>query len=218
MEGMTARKRSEHIPDLVYERELSEQGFVHIVGVDEAGRGAWAGPVTAAAVQLPLERFDLASTLDGVDDSKRMKPSSREEWSAIIRSVAAIGVGEASSGEIDELGLIAATRTAIARAIHALPSDPDFLLIDHIALPDLDIPQRSLPYGDSRSYSIAAASIIAKVARDRKMLALDASFPEYGFARHKGYGTQAHRNALDKHGPAPIHRKSFKPIAACLKD
>jgi ribonuclease HII len=215
---MTARKRSEYAPDLIHERELSDQGFVHIVGIDEAGRGAWAGPVTAAAVQLPLERFNLASTLAGVDDSKRMNPTSREEWNATILSIAAIGVGEASAEEIDEMGLIAATRTAMVRAIHVLPSAPDFLLIDYIALPDLDIPQRSLPYGDARSYSIAAASIIAKVTRDRTMTALGESYPEYGFARHKGYGTKAHRKALQKHGPTPIHRKSFKPIAACLNN
>ena len=213
---MTAQKRLEYVPDLIHEREVSQQGFTLIVGVDEAGRGAWAGPVTAAAVQLPLEQFNLASTLDGIDDSKRMNPSSREEWNAIIRSVAVIGVGEALAQEVDELGLIEATRTAMTRAIHTLPRDPDFLLIDHIALPDLDIPQRSLPYGDSRSFSIAAASIVAKVDRDRKMIALDESYPEFGFARHKGYGTKAHRHALSIHGPTPIHRKSFKPIAACL--
>ncbi len=215
---MTARKKIEYTPDLIHERELSEQGFVHIAGIDEAGRGAWAGPVTAAAVQLPLQRFNLATTLNGVDDSKRMNPTSREEWNAIIFSIAAIGVGEASAKEIDEMGLIAATRIAMVRAIRALPSMPDFLLIDYIALPSMDIPQRSLPYGDARSYSIAAASIIAKVARDRKMTSLGESFPEYGFARHKGYGTKAHRKALQKHGPSPVHRKSFKPIAAYFSD
>ncbi len=206
-------------PDLALELALHNDGVAIIAGIDEAGRGAWAGPVVAAAVVLPLERSDLKSELDGVRDSKLLSSCQRSHWAGKIReSASAIGGGQATAEEVDTLGLISATRAAMTRAVHELHPPPDYLLIDHILLPESELPQTALPRGDAIVLSIAAASIIAKVTRDTIMIELDKHYPGYGFPQHKGYGTSVHRQALVALGPAPVHRRSFKPIAALLSE
>lgn len=204
-------------PNLVLELALHNDGIAIIAGIDEAGRGAWAGPVVAAAVVLPLERSDLKSELDGVRDSKLLNACQRSHWAGIILEIAsAISIGQATAEEVDTLGLIPATRSAMTRAIHKLDPSPDHLLIDHILLPESELPQTALPRGDAIVLSIAAASIIAKVTRDNIMIGLEEHYPGYGFSRHKGYGTRVHREALAALGPSPVHRRSFTPIAALL--
>ncbi len=191
-------------------------GLRRVAGLDEAGRGPWAGPVTAAAVVLPAGD-DCLRALVGVDDSKRLTPRRREALAPVIKSVAvAWGVGMAESGEIDRLGIVPATRLAMERALGALGLAPQALLIDAVRLPGVTFPQRSLIHGDALSLSIAAASILAKVARDRLMVEMDGQYPGYGFARHKGYGTRVHAEALARLGPCPIHRRSFAPVARRL--
>ncbi|MBF8285427.1 MAG: Ribonuclease HII [Anaerolineales bacterium] len=206
------------MPNLSLERRLRAQGYHLIAGIDEAGRGAWAGPVVAAAVILPLDRRDLRAALRGVNDSKQLTARQRERFYDVIHEVAlAVGVGGAGPGEIDRHGIVAATRAAMERAVAMLTPRPDALLIDAINLQSLiSLPQRSLNYGDSLSLSIAAASIVAKVSRDRAMAALDARYPGYGFARHKGYGTAAHHAALKRLGVTEIHRKSYAPVRALI--
>jgi ribonuclease HII len=202
-------------PGLEHERALAEQGYRLIAGVDEAGRGAWAGPVYAAAALLPMERPDLLCALDGVKDSKLLSPRRRETLLDVVSQVAlSVGVGNASAAEIDALGIVAATRLAMARALEMLSPSPQALIIDYIPLPNIALPQRALPKADQRCLSVAAASIVAKVSRDRWMIELDAQYPGYGFARHKGYGTVAHRCALAELGPSPIHRMSWAPLRA----
>ncbi|MCZ7545775.1 MAG: ribonuclease HII [Anaerolineae bacterium] len=202
--------------DLAFEYALRDQGYAVVAGVDEAGRGAWAGPVVAGAVVLPLERFDLATGLAGVDDSKKLTPAQREAmFERICLVAAAVGVGSASPAEIDALGIAPATRLAMRRAVRGLAAAPAHLLVDYVRLPEAGLPCTALVKGDARSLSIAAASIVAKVSRDRLMAALDAAYPEYGFGAHKGYGTARHRSALDRVGPSPLHRRSFRPVAAC---
>lgn len=204
-------------PDLTYEFELRADGCSTLAGLDEAGRGAWAGPVVAAAVVLPLDRTDLAKSLAGVRDSKQMTPNQRELWASAIRKIAlGIGLGVVPPKDVDQHGLIAATRKAMARALVDLGKQPEHLLIDHLPLPDIPLPQTVLTRGDSRALSIAAASVIAKVTRDQMMVDLDAHHPGYGFARHKGYGTPQHRAALTHLGPCPSHRFSYAPVAACV--
>ncbi|MEE8121662.1 MAG: ribonuclease HII [Anaerolineales bacterium] len=204
-------------PDLVLEMALHNDGIAIIAGIDEAGRGAWAGPVVAAAVVLPLERSNLKSELDGVRDSKLLSAHQRSHWAGIILETATtIGVGQATAGEVDTLGLIPATRSAMIRAIYELDPSPDHLLIDHILLPESELPQTALPRGDAIVLSISAASIIAKVTRDNIMIEIGERYPGYGFPRHKGYGTSVHREALAALGPSPVHRRSFTPIAALL--
>ncbi len=196
-------------PDLTAERRLWALGYSRIAGIDEAGRGPWAGPVVAAAVILP-PREDVLQALAGVTDSKRLSPAQREALFHRIHRVAlGVGVGEASAREIDAMGIVPATQLAMHRAIVALPEPPDYLLIDYVSLPDVTLPQEAIVKGDARVLSIAAASIIAKVTRDRIMVEMDARYPGYGFARHKGYGTRAHREALRRLGPSPIHRTSW---------
>lgn len=201
-------------PDLTREFELRERGIDHIAGIDEAGRGAWAGPVIAAAVILPLNHFNLANLLDDVRDSKLMTPAKRVECRSRIQEIAlSIGVGKATCDEVDQFGIIAATRHAMQRAICCLSLSPQHLLIDHIRLPDIDIAQTALSKGDQDVLSIAAASVIAKVTRDEIMRNFENEFPGYGFSRHKGYGTYQHRESLNALGPTMIHRKSFAPVA-----
>jgi ribonuclease HII len=183
-----------------------------IAGVDEAGRGAWAGPVSAGAVILP-RRSDLLECLPGVNDSKLMTPASRTVWAEKILELAlAWGVGMATAAEIDTLGILPATRLAMQRAIEQLQPIPQHLLLDAVRLPRVNIAQQSLIKGDARVLSIAAASVLAKTARDALMVAMESEYPGYGLARHKGYGTALHRAALQRQGPCPIHRKSFAPI------
>ncbi len=200
-------------PDLSEELALLTAGHVHVAGLDEAGRGAWAGPVCAAAVILPLELPDLCDRLQDVRDSKQLTPLQRERLLPIVREVAeAVGVGWATPAEVDALGVVPATRRAMVRAVAGLQASADVALIDHLEVPDLGLPQRAFPKADARCLSVAAASIVAKVERDQLMVAFEEDFPGYGFARHKGYGTAAHREALSRLGPSPIHRMSWRPL------
>ena len=200
-------------PNLQEEQNLQAQGYLCIAGLDEAGRGAWAGPVVAAAVVLPLERPDLFQALAGVRDSKQCTPRQRDELFEHIHRVAlAIGVGSVPPDRIDEAGIVPATQQAMSQAVNRLGIHPDALLIDALRLPALSQPQFPLIKGDARSLSIAAASIVAKVTRDRLMIELDAHHDGYGLARHKGYGTRQHQQALALQGPSPIHRYSFAPL------
>lgn len=206
-------------PDLREEMVLYKWGYRLVAGLDEAGRGSWAGPVVAGAVILPLDEDGLEQALDGVRDSKELNPSERERLYDVIQAEAlAVGVGMVPPDQIDELGIVPATREAMALAIAQLPYLPDFLLVDFLRLPGLDYPQKSIVHGDALSLSIAAASIVAKVSRDRLMVQLDGQHAGYGFASHKGYGTPQHRAALDRLGPSPIHRFSYAPVRVVLQD
>lgn len=202
------------------EDDLRQRGLHTIAGMDEVGRGAWAGPVVAAAVCLPLHQADLATMLSGVMDSKQVRPQCRAVHATLIRRVAlGWGIGAASHEEIDEVGIAPATCLAMRRALLALGEHCpklDFLLVDAVHCAPFNMPYQSLVRGDSRSLSIAAASILAKVHRDTLMQDYDSVYPEYAFGAHKGYGTGAHQRALTAHGPSPIHRRSFKPLRAVL--
>ena len=203
------------LPNLYFEKNLWKKEITLVAGIDEAGRGAWAGPVTAAAVILPADP-KLLLTLYGVRDSKQMTSHQREYWKPIIRKVSlswAIGWGTVE--EIDRVGILNATRLAMKRAVQGLKLVPLHLLIDAVQIQSLDIPQTSLIKGDTRVLSISAASVLAKTARDERMIRLDKSFSAYGFARHKGYGTAFHREALAQCGPCAIHRFSFAPVKLC---
>lgn len=197
-------------PDLIFEIPFWHQGF-SVAGLDEAGRGAWAGPVVAAAVVLPQQE-KIHARLAGVRDSKQLKPADRARLSEIIRSETTWATGMATNVEIDELGILVATRLAMMRALAALPHKPDHLLLDALFLPDESLPQTSLIKGDQRSLSIAAASILAKTARDLWMMNAALKYPVYGFERHKGYGTHLHQKMLFDFGSCPLHRITFKPI------
>ena len=203
-------------PDLTFELGLWQSGLRHIAGLDEAGRGALAGPVAVGAVILPEDKPHLSSTLAGLRDSKLMTPLERSRLTPLIQASARTwGVGFASNEEIDELGIVASTRLAASRALEALTLFPDYLLTDfRLELPELDVSQTSLVKGDQKSLSIAAASVLAKTARDALMRELDGQYPGYEFARHKGYGTVMHRTAIQRLGHSPIHRKSFKFAAS----
>ena len=221
---MTSVRDPAKYPTLDYEQHLWEFGFSFIAGIDEAGRGAWAGPVCAAAVVLPPDP-SLTRILNKVRDSKLMTPLSRETWAPRIRLIAlAWGVGFASAQEIDAVGILPSTKLAGTRALaalspvpsslspdHLLPSYhvPDYLLTDYLVFPNIDLPQTALVKGDRLSLSVAAASVLAKTARDALMRTLDDQYPGYGFARHKGYGTRLHQQALYDLGLCDIHRKSF---------
>jgi ribonuclease HII len=198
-------------PSLAFETELWESGLLHIAGLDEAGRGALAGPVAVGAVILPNDPTLLASTLKGARDSKQMTPLERDSLAPRIREVAlAWAVGFASAEEIDLQGIVRAVRLAAIRALHQITLAPQYLLTDfRLELPQIDIPQRSLVKGDVRCLSIACASILAKTERDALLRELDEQYPGYGLGRNKGYGTQAHRSAMERLGLSPIHRRSF---------
>lgn len=205
-------------PTLRHERRLWRAGRRNIAGLDEAGRGAWAGPVVAAAVILPDDISDLASALEGVRDSKQMTAANRATWAPRIRRIAkGAAIGRATNFEIDELGLLPATRLAMLRALSDLPCAADYLLIDHLPLPEAQLAQTAITHGDVLVLSIACASVIAKVDRDHIMEQLGRDHPGYGFARHKGYGTQEHQAALEALSPCEIHRRSYLPVAACLQ-
>ena len=204
------------VPDFQLERALAaECGVGCVAGVDEAGRGALAGPVFAAAVALPLDDPTLAEALREVRDSKLLSAAVRERLVPLIdRHAVAYGVGQASAATIDRLGILPATRQAMGDAIRALSPPAAAVLIDGpIRLAAVALPQRAVIRGDQLSVSVAAASILAKVSRDRYMVALHERFPDYGFARHKGYGTAEHRRALAALGPCPEHRLTFAPLA-----
>ena len=189
----------------VLERSLRDRGVRHAAGVDEAGRGALAGPVIAAAVILPD-----GAMITGLDDSKRLSPARRDAlYDEITDRATAVGVGRSDAAVIDTVNIRRANLLAMKEAVEALSPAPGHLLIDGIDEIDWQGPQTTVVGGDARSLSIAAASIIAKVTRDRIMIGCDPEFPEYGFARHKGYGTAAHLAALGIHGPSTVHRRSF---------
>jgi ribonuclease HII len=199
-------------PDLSFEQPLWLAGCSAVAGIDEAGRGALAGPVTAAAVIFRPEP-DLTNRLWGVRDSKQMTSTQRVYWANAIQHLAAAwAVGWAAAFEIDELGILPATRLAAQRALATLHIPIHHLLLDWIFLPEYELPQTAFAKGDQRSLSIAAASVLAKTSRDAHMQALEADYPGYGLALHKGYGTTRHLAALHRLGPTPIHRFSFQPV------
>ncbi|WP_018250082.1 ribonuclease HII [Orenia marismortui] len=192
----------------VHENRLREQGYKVLGGIDEAGRGPLAGPVVASVVILPEEIY-----ISGLDDSKKLSEKKREELFDIIQNQAIdIGVGIVHNKRIDEINILQATYQAMREAINNLDVSPEFLLVDAETIPNISTPQAAIVEGDSHSISIAAASIIAKVTRDRMLLDYHKQYPEFNFASHKGYGTQEHIQALREHGPTEIHRTSFKIV------
>ncbi len=201
------------IPDLSQETILWRSGFYHIGGIDEAGRGAWAGPVYAAVVVLAKKKSNT-KLLGYVRDSKQMTSKQRFRWSSIIKEECLDwGVGYASNDEIDSMGIVHTTRLAAIRALEKLSCDAEALLLDYLLLPDISIPQKAFVKGDQQILSVAAASILAKTERDLFMNEMDETYPGYLFRSNKGYGTRAHQNALTKIGTCRIHRMSFKPIS-----
>ncbi|MDG1950341.1 MAG: ribonuclease HII [bacterium] len=192
-------------PTFLYERELMEQGFTQIVGVDEAGCGALAGPVVAGAVILPLN-----SRIGELNDSKQMSEKKREGlYELVTQRALAWAYGIATVEEIYEIGIRQANYLAMRRAVEGI-EQADYALVDAWTIPELTIPQQGIIKGDTKVKSIAAASIISKVTRDRMLYQLEEQFPQYGFATHKGYGTKQHRDAIAQHGPCPIHRLGYK--------
>jgi ribonuclease HII len=205
------RKALSRFPNLDEEDKLKSQGYELIAGIDEVGRGALAGPVVASAVILPhpanLPWFEL------VRDSKELNSRKREAlFDLISKEAIAVGIGIVPPQVIDSVNILKATRLAMMQAVEKLPKQPTFLLIDRITLSQCPIPQRGITRGDKLCLSIACASIIAKVTRDRMMTELDIMYPGYGFAQHKGYGTRKHVSCLQKLGPSPIHRLYFAPV------
>ena len=201
------------MPDLSHERRLYRQGLRVIAGVDEAGRGPLAGPVVAAAVVLPANLSGKELWMKSLNDSKRLTARQREEAFPLIQQNAvSVSVVEESSAEIDRVGIGKAVIISMLRAVAGLAVEPDFLLLDYVPIKECPYPYETLVKGDGRSYSIAAASIVAKVTRDRIMEQAEAQYPGYEFARNKGYGTERHRNQLFKLGPCPLHRRSFAPL------
>jgi len=191
-----------------FENAARQKGFHTIAGIDEAGRGPLAGPVVSAAVILPA-----SCNLNGVDDSKRLTPKKRGAlFGEIYRSAISVGVGVVGPGRIDEINILQASLLSMAMAVACLSPRPDCLLIDGIFKIDSDFPQTPITKGDSLSVSIAAASIIAKVTRDNMMEQYHSRYPQYGFAKHKGYPTKAHKAAIQEYGCTPIHRRSFKGV------
>lgn len=214
MWSMSPRDARASPPTLDAERAWTDQGFHLIAGLDEVGRGAWAGPVVAAAVILPAQDVNLLARLAHIRDSKQMTPAARvAALDHILAAAVTVGVGVVDVADIDARGILAATRLAMQAAIEHLTPAPDALLIDAVSLP-LAIPQRAFPRADQTSLSVAAASVVAKVTRDRLMTDYDTVFPGYTFSRHKGYGTPAHAAALIDRGPCPLHRHSFAPVRA----
>jgi ribonuclease HII len=209
---MRALTNSKQAPTLEEEMALLSQGYSLIAGLDEAGRGCLAGPVVAAAVILPLSDNCLMR-FAGVRDSKQLTPQAREcLYEVILQHSHAVGVGIGSVELIDARNILQATKYAMRSALEQLAIPPQALLLDAINLPGIILPQRSIIKGDTLCLSIAAASIIAKVTRDRIMIQLHEQYPAYGFAQHKGYGTEAHLAALRQYGATPHHRRSFAPV------
>jgi len=200
-----------------FERELLSRGVLVIAGVDEAGRGPLAGPVVAAAAILPSEwcEIGLPYPLRGLNDSKQLTPEAREEYYAALTSDGRVrfGVAAVAVSVIDTVNILQATYRAMNEALAQLQPPPDHVLVDGWRVSSFRFPQTAIVDGDCKSYSIAGASVIAKVTRDRMMVEFDRQFPLYGFAAHKGYGTPQHLAALAQHGPCPIHRRSFAPVS-----
>lgn len=197
---------------LKYETEARSKGYRVVVGVDEAGRGPLAGPVVAAAALFPQD-----VSLDGLDDSKKLSPRSRETfYPRIIQQAVSYGVGIVSHGEIDRINILQASLAAMKQAVENCGAPADLLLVDGNRRLDHPSDQWTLVGGDGKSQSIAAASVLAKVTRDRIMREYDREFPKYGFARHKGYGTKLHRENIRRFGPCPIHRRTFKGVKEFL--
>ena len=191
-----------------FEDQLREQGFARVAGVDEAGRGAWAGPMVAAAVTLE-DGFDPG----GIDDSKALSPAQREEaFERIMAEATEVSVRRVTASGIDRRGLHRCNLALLRDAVRSLAVEPDYVLTDGFPVPGLDVPNLAIKKGDSVTVAIAAASIVAKVTRDRMMARYDRRFPGFGFAGNKGYGTAEHREALDRLGPTPIHRLSFSGV------
>lgn len=195
------------------EKRIKAEGFARVAGVDEAGRGPLAGPVFAAVCILPEDAF-----FEGLNDSKQLLPEQREDLYEKITAFPGVqfAIAKASVAEIDRHNILKATFLAMRRAVKALAESPDYLLIDGNRLPAFEIPTEALVDGDAKSVSIAAASVLAKVMRDRLMRELDEKWPHYGFKRHKGYATPEHFEALKQWGPCPIHRRSFEPVKSML--
>lgn len=207
------------MPSLQFEKKVrKDTGETCIAGLDEAGRGALAGPVVAAAVILPLDAPQRLEQLIEVNDSKQLAPRKRERlYSLIIANALSFGIGSTPAADVDEMGIIPATKQAMLLALDQLDPAAGYLLIDgRIRLKSIPLPQQSIIRGDGKSLSIAAASILAKVTRDRIMVELDGRYPQYGFARHKGYGTEFHRDAISRLGPISEHRMSFSPLRKTL--
>ncbi len=197
-----------------YEKAAAEKGYSAICGIDEAGRGPLAGPVFAAAVILPC-----GTEIEGLNDSKKLTEKKREElFDKIQETAIACSIAFATEQEIDEVNILQATFLAMRRAVDGLKVRPDFALVDGNRMPPLGIPAELIVKGDANSASIAAASILAKVSRDRVMKEIDALYPEYQFAKHKGYGTELHREILLERGPCPVHRKTFLKKILAEKD
>jgi ribonuclease HII len=217
-DDMTAERaiKVNSFPTLGYEKRLWSRGIAYVAGLDEAGRGCWAGPVAAAAVILPEEK-GIQKKLAGVRDSKQMSAPQRTWWAEKIKvNACCYGIGFSSAAEIDQLGIVRATRQAMERALACLRVQPQYLLLDYLLLPAVDLPQMGLVHGDGLVLSIAAASILAKTSRDEWMAAMETQYPGYGFARHKGYGTLQHRMNLKRLGVSAIHRQSFAPVRTML--
>ena len=202
-------------PSFAEETMLRSQGYQLIAGIDEVGRGALMGPVMAAAVILPEKVKGRWKSR--VRDSKQLTAKAREFlYDFITEAAVAYGIGSSSNNEIDAVGIAKATRLAMVRAIKQLDPQPQFLLIDYVRLKESYYPQKGIVDGDSLCFSIACASIIAKVTRDRIIIEMDKEYPGYGFAEHKGYGTEEHLACLQINGPCPLHRRSFSPVSEML--
>lgn len=201
---------------LAFEQQLWRTGRRRIAGIDEAGRGPLAGPVVAAAVVVPLDWIEQGwpAALAGLNDSKQLTASERERFFAELTGCAEVryGIAAVEADEIDQLNILRATHRAMREAVALLTPPADHALVDGLPVPGLPCPHTALVKGDARSYAIAAASVLAKVTRDRRMREADRLYPAYGFARHKGYPTREHLAALERHGPCPLHRRSFAPL------
>ena len=207
---------------LAFESDLWQQGVLPVAGVDEAGRGPLAGPVVAAAVVLPRDWLDqgVDEELRGLNDSKQLTEAQRERYFSLLISRAGItfGISAVDAALIDQINILQATHRAMNQALAQLDPPPQHVLVDGTRVPSMRFPQTPLVKGDARSYSIAAASVLAKVTRDRMMAEFDKLYPAYGFGEHKGYGTPQHLAAIAQHGPCAVHRRSFAPLRPTEQD
>jgi ribonuclease HII len=208
--------RANPVDRFEFERALWTRGLTRIAGVDEAGRGPLAGPVVAAAAILPPRWAEsgLPRELHGLNDSKQLTAAQREQFSAYLIACGEVqyAIGQVGAGQIDAINILRATHRAMNEAMAQLRPAPEHALVDGRPVKTMIVPQTAIVQGDARSYSIAAASVLAKVARDHLMVEFDRQWPKYGFAEHKGYGTEQHLAAIAAHGPCPIHRRSFAPL------